>query len=702
MMRIILNFLFKLRSGFQKAGNRLFSRLRKDDGKLKYLSPEGWRRLLYVFAATFFAIVLISQLFTRDRFLNKSFDDYQKEVQSDGGTRMRNFGGRTLFDKDPLSGQKGGSSDPVSDIMTDPSATAGTSGDMFGRTPPVVVAPVAAVLPAASDCFAVIEKAKTSAALSVSDRARLKSCIQNNVVPLAEGERNLLRALASDDLSQPERDAIIRTMAGPATSADQNLSDVITASTDPEKQTVLSEGINSELKGRGIEVANDDVRGLSKTVAEKPKNYSDAIQGTNKILAGSSPSEAEKTNLIDAIRAEKGGEMAALDNPALSTDKEQAIQGLLSDISERNQKVEELQKSLQDAQIAAQGAVAKLGKGQDISDTEQAEIDKLGQLRRQLSQAKAAQEKRQKTLVELVSRLQKTVAQASMAIQQSVPSGVFEAYADYEQLDCKNLKPLPIKFVKHKKTEKEAKLSKNGMNLRPKQAFNIYKVEDQAKKNGVEYEGKRLDISKYMASNINVAELFIMKGSEGKGITISPETKIAAMLDTEIMVSASGAAQSVRIKIIQDVYDAKTRQIIIPKGSIAMGKTSGFDEQTGVMEFSVDRVSVGSGNIVPVTFRIGSGDGRMGLHGQIRDTRGRYLLGAFVTSFAAGALDFFTQNTLTAYQQSKQAVTALTGSAMSGGAEVMQKIATQFASDMQSASPIFYSPRGLPLVLFPE
>lgn len=699
MMRIIINFLLRLRTVFQAAGARLFSRLRKEDGKLKYLSPEGWRRLVFYFAAAFFILVLVSQLMTRDRFLNNSFEDYQKEVRSDGGTRMRTLNNRTLFDKDPLvdfPAANGNLQTPS--VSPSVSTGSGQNVNMFGNTAP------SETIPASSDCFALIEKAKAKAALSIADRQRLASCVDNNVVPLAAGERNILRALSSGDLSEAEKDALIRTMTGEGDAKDQNLAEVVTAAVNPDKQEVLTEGINKEFKDTGIEVDNTEVRGLSKTVAEKPVEYENAIQGTNKILSGTSPNESEKSNLIDAIREVKGGEEAMLENPALASNKESAIQDLLNDVADRNSKIEQLETQLQDAQIDAQSAIANLGKGMDISDGEQGKIDRLAQVRRQLSQAKAIQDKRHKTLIDLVTQLQKTVAQASMAIEKTIPSGVFEMNADYEPLDCKNIKSLPIRITKKAKSkDKVINLAKgNGINLNQKQAYNVYKVEDEVKKNGVEYEGKRLDISKYMTGNIAVNDLFVMKGSENKGITLSPETKIAAMLDTDIMVSGSGGGQSVRIKILQDVYDAKTRQIVIPKNSVAMGRTQGFDEQTGVMDFTLDKVSVGSGNTVSVSLRVGSGDGSLGLKGQIRDTRGRYLLGAFVTSFTAGALDFFTQNTLAEFQASQRATTALTGAAMSGGADVMSKIANMYAGDLQSASPIFFSPRGLAIVLYPE
>jgi hypothetical protein len=240
------------------------------------------------------------------------------------------------------------------------------------------------------------------------------------------------------------------------------------------------------------------------------------------------------------------------------------------------------------------------------------------------------------------------------------------------------------------------------MRLKQKPGVNVYKVEDEIAKSAVNPDGKRLDISKYAQQEMKIADNFVMKGQADKGPSLSLDLKIAAMLDSEVMVASNGGGQVVRIKIIQDVFDSKNRRLVIPKNSIGAAHASSFDEATGLMSLTIDKIASGSGNTQVVQLRVGSGDGSMGLRGQVRDTRGRYLLGAFITSFTAGALNWFTQNTITSYQQSAVAATAMAGSAYSGGADVAQKIANMYASDLQNAPRIFWAPRGLPLVLYPD
>lgn len=158
----------------------------------------------------------------------------------------------------------------------------------------------------------------------------------------------------------------------------------------------------------------------------------------------------------------------------------------------------------------------------------------------------------------------------------------------------------------------------------------------------------------------------------------------------------------VRVRIIDDVHNPETGQIIIPKGSIAIAQTSGFDADTGLMDLSFDKVTVGSGKVLPVKFSIGSADGTMGLKGQVRDTRGKFLLGAFVTSFTAGALNWFSQQVIQEYITATDAGNALLGASLQGGSDVMNRIAELYAGDLQNAAKIYYVPKKIPVVLFPQ
>jgi|GEM_PF-4939629 len=698
--KLLFNLLLKIRTGAQKAGGSLLSKsIDPETGKLKWLSVVAWRRLRIAFLVAFFGVVFISQIFTRSANWNHSFDDLNKEIRLDGGTHARAASGPLLFDNDPLSELSGQTRDRPLD----------SNSDLNGATSGVASANLtnpqdsAGPIPTESECFSAIEKAKAGSELNLSDRDKINSCITNNVVPVTEADKRLLRTLAAGDLTPAERQAILTTMKGAGNERQKKLSDVISASTDPDRQLILKDGVNRELSTEGVSIDGGEVRGLSKTMAGKPADYGQAIDGSSKILDGAKPSDGERSNLIDAIRALKGGDDAALDNPKLSTDKEKAVTDLVGDVQDRDTKIQELRRQLAEAQADARVAADRIAKGEALSADEQAALDKMSNLRKQLSALETLQEKRQRSLIELTAHLQQTVASAEVSIQKTIPSGVFEGYADYKPLECKDVKPL-VRIGKRRskdvKVASDSNGGKRGVNLSAKQAFNVYrKVDDGGK---MELDGKRIDISQYTQGNVNISELFIGKDSGPQAIILSPQTKIAAMLDSQIMVAGGGSAQSVRVKIVQDVFDAKTNQLVIPKNSVAIGRTNDFDETTGVMDLQLDKVSVGAGKTVTINMRVGSGDGSMGLKGEIRDTRGRFILGAIITSFTAGALDFFTQNTIAQYQKSAVASTALQGAGFSAGADAANRVANLFSNDLQNAKKIFVVPRGVPIVLFPE
>jgi hypothetical protein len=120
------------------------------------------------------------------------------------------------------------------------------------------------------------------------------------------------------------------------------------------------------------------------------------------------------------------------------------------------------------------------------------------------------------------------------------------------------------------------------------------------------------------------------------------------------------------------------------------------------MDLTFNKVSIGSGKVVTQAFTVGSADGTMGLRGEVHDTRGKYLLGAFITSFTAGALNWFSESALQPYTTATDAGNALIGAGGAGGADVANKIAQMYAGDLQNAPSIYYVPKGVPIVLFPS
>jgi len=185
-----------------------------------------------------------------------------------------------------------------------------------------------------------------------------------------------------------------------------------------------------------------------------------------------------------------------------------------------------------------------------------------------------------------------------------------------------------------------------------------------------------------------------------KPFSLSPDMSIAGLMLTEILV-ADGKNQKVRVKIMQDVYDSNSGNIIVSKGSIAIGRTSSFDADTGLMNISLNTV-VKDGKSLDISLSVSSADMTESLKGQIYDARGKHLFGTFVASFTAGALGALSQTYISPLQDSAVIGDTLTGAALQGAAEVGQRIADTYAGDLQNAPRIFFAPAGVKVVLHPN
>lgn len=199
----------------------------------------------------------------------------------------------------------------------------------------------------------------------------------------------------------------------------------------------------------------------------------------------------------------------------------------------------------------------------------------------------------------------------------------------------------------------------------------------------------------------DLSQLVVFSDKSLKPFSLSPDMKIPAVLATSILISDKGKPQIVRVKTLADVFEPESNKLVIPKGSIVVGTTAGFDAETGIMDLSFDKVSIGGGKVIAASFSVGSADGSFGLKGEVRDTRGKLLLGTFISSFSAGALNWFSQSIIQPFLQSTTPTDALLGAGMGGASEVAQKIADMYAGDLTNSARIFYAPK-IPIILYPQ
>lgn len=529
-------------------------------------------------------------------------------------------------------------------------------------------------------------------------------CMEKNIAQLSAEELAAVKQLLRTDLTQEERDALRAKLSGDL---------------DPDS-----------LKGKIVDQLIDAARKGDDQAVQDARNALAALEAKNQELAEAllkksqdEPLSERESSLVQAFESKLNQSSNSANDPSQGSNREEVITNLSKDVAEREAAMKALADELARAQAEAARAGEKIAKGLALTKAEQDAIRKLTELQARQEALAKLQKERLEALAKNMNSLNRTLTQAALTVKQSVPSGI-TVEIDQTLADCNNVKALPIKTVKKGKGKpkagaKEVWLTANGEALTPdrikliqlmrnKKAQQDKTIADITNPLGGQNDkglGEKLDVSSVFGeegANVEIGALTVFSDKSLKTFNLTPDMKIPAILDSEILISDKGSNQMVRVRIIDDVHNPETGQIIIPKGSIAIAQTSGFDADTGLMDLSFDKVTVGSGKVLPVKFSIGSADGTMGLKGQVRDTRGKFLLGAFVTSFTAGALNWFSQQVIQEYITATDAGNALLGASLQGGSDVMNRIAELYAGDLQNAAKIYYVPKKIPVVLFPQ
>lgn len=414
-----------------------------------------------------------------------------------------------------------------------------------------------------------------------------------------------------------------------------------------------------------------------------------------------------------------------------TTDPSELAKALNNDLTNRQQAIVQLKQDLANAQALAKLAAAKLARGGVLNSEEQDALQRFTDIQNKIKQLEDIQKARQQELGSVVTKLQGTIDLIGSTQKTLFPSGIEVMGFDYTK--CKDIKPIKLVVKQKNKGTKPKKeelfVDSNGNPLTPDQikilkAYRLqrdgniakFKQDKDRLINPLNGNGLTAETDSFLASNGlnntrpagggnggggNIASLFISDVSSVQAFKLSPNQMIPGLLLTQILIQDKGNPQTVRVKILQDIYEPKSGKMVIPKNSIAIGKTSGFDVETGIMNLELTSVAVG-GNTYDVNLAVNSADLATGLKGEVRDTRGKLLWGTFVSSFTAGALGALSSSYISTYTDSSVFSDQVIGSGLNGAAEVANKIATMYAGDLQNAARIYYVPSGVKVVLVPS
>ena len=286
----------------------------------------------------------------------------------------------------------------------------------------------------------------------------------------------------------------------------------------------------------------------------------------------------------------------------------------------------------------------------------------------------------------MATKLKKRLNKINYSLMNRYPEGLeIGDYGNKLDTSCSDTKPFRIVKRTKKNTGKKQRRKRRvtkyiGPDGKPinKDLISLYKIQRKEKaklaniskklKDPLSGKGSYLENMVALAPSAlgsrrngsnNINDLFFAKGTSIDTETrVSPELPIPAVLETEILVSDKGPSQKVRARILVDIYDKDSGELLIGKNSIAYGQTTTFNKDTGLMNITMDRTWYGNKQI-DIQFNVHSANDVAGLHGEVWDTRGKYLLGTFVSAFAQGVLSAISQNYVSPYVQNSHDLISL-------------------------------------------
>jgi hypothetical protein len=642
------------------------------DGKIKGVNPSKIPKIISLIGIVSLLILLVIQMTKPEPKTTNGAAEFEKEITPSSSTEYR-------YDPsaiDPLLNNKinGGSIDSMQSKIID---NIGTSTNDSG------------VL-SVSDCLDVINKMKLGTTLTPSESDLANKCIAENPMGLTGDELKLAQKLLDPTLTAEERKFLTQALNGELTPEQRDLA-LALAGNDPEKAALAKAAINS---------GNQDViNAAAKQLAGK-----ELTEDEKNLLANLKTTPSKSGNIDTALGENKSTPIVGTISESGATPE--AVKDLSLGIADRDKDIKNQQQEVERAKKDAQDVAAKIQSGAELGDSEVKRLQNLTQKQKDLDALIKKQEQDKKDLADKLAKMKETISRSMITVGgKNIPTGVFVEYEGEEQCSPK-AKPF-VKAVKPK--DKKSYVDLDNRPLNPEEVEFIKLMRKGGKTeiaNSGDSFNKNLGEPMLVATNgevtVDTAQMIVFADKGVKDCELTADMMIPAQIDSDILVSSNGSAQQVRMKILQDVYcPTNNQQLLIGKGAIAIANAGSFDADTGVMNMTINKVTSGGKNL-SFSFSVASANGMAGLRGEVRDTTGKYLLGAFIPAFAGAALSYFSSQQVQPYLQSTQAAQAMTGAALAGSAEVMNKIAELAASKMLNAPKLFWVPKGIPVVLIPN
>tara|TARA_Y100000034_G_scaffold135464_2_gene207490 strand:+ start:3557 stop:5578 length:2022 start_codon:yes stop_codon:yes gene_type:complete len=669
-INFILKYFGKIKKKFDKFLADKFKGGMDENGKLAWIDSRNIKKLLIVGVASFIILLMMVKMINQRSSLTGGAENYKQEQEENLGLSTYEKKDGINLSEDNLDLLNVSSDDYARDYSDSGINVTGDSLDF-------------------NTCLELLNKVKKGDTLTPEEEQDMKDCIAQNKIDLSDEERRIVEQLLDGDLTEAERQLLTDFLNGDLSADEMELARAL-MSGDPER-----------------------VAKAKAAIALRESNPA-AYNALMKDLLGQELTDAERALIAQALQ------QTGNDNQNVEVVSEQEqLNNLLDDIIKREKEIQDLETEVAEKQLRASNALAKAARGEKLTPEETQLIKDFESAKSRLDALKAKQEEDRIAFDERRNKMLQSLLEMDKTLTRVLPSGI---RGDFSEINCEEIKPLAYKPIKKKVkyVRKNKYYDADGNPISPDQLRlirlmkkekaeeeeKVASLKDPTNDSFFDDMGKSPSIggtggAGSSSDSFSADKLVFYEENADSEFKLTPDMPIPAMIMSEIKVSDKENKKRVRIKVLTDIINPRTGEVYIGKNSLAIAETGSFSTETGVMDLAVSKIYYGNREI-SISATIGSGDGSYGLKGQVHSSDGKYLAGLFITSFASGALSALSQQYIQPFLDSSSFQEQMQGAALQGGSEVANRIAEDYATKLQNAGNIFYAPKGLPILIYPN
>ncbi|MCP4914460.1 MAG: hypothetical protein GY909_15200 [Oligoflexia bacterium] len=351
---------------------------------------------------------------------------------------------------------------------------------------------------------------------------------------------------------------------------------------------------------------------------------------------------------------------------------------LAKEIQKIDEEIKDLEDELERDKEEYNRILDKERKGLPLSDKERAFLKNYLAKKDRLSELKKKREKLLKKYAQIQQKIAKDLATSNMLVKSSLGPGEYVELGNV--IECSGIP----KITKRKKRFKKVK--------RPvKKLRKLTPDEIEFLGLGATDPNRRIARVNTEQIQLKADSFYFHQEKKEQLLKLPPNIKINAVAMERILLSDGQSGKRVSFRILEDIKDVLTNDIIFHKNSIASGLTQPFDSATQTVLVSIDSITTG-----PITKNVGL---TIEVPGKVKHTRGEQIQEVFITELMSSAAQYFRDQAENETTDTTLLADAITKSTTEAGAGALEKVGQFLANDLRNVKSVFYTPSDIRLVI---